>query len=233
MLRTIQWNLYRGIRNLQLYELGKAYRRGGEHRLLMLGSVGALRGQNVHESEREVTFFDVKGDVEGILDMFNVKLDASIDGLPHYYHPGRSLRSGELFVLGELHPDYADEYKLRHRVYLAEIDVELLLAGKARRSIEAVAKFPAIRRDFSLVLDRGTRYADVEQAVRSAGIAELVHVEPFDRLDSGPFPESKYALAISLIYRSSERTLTDDEVENFDNAILHSLNQRLGAELRQ
>jgi phenylalanyl-tRNA synthetase beta subunit len=52
-------------------------------------------------------------------------------------------------------------------------------------------------------------------------------------METGPFANSKYALAISLTYQSSERTLTDDEVENLDKAILITLRQRLGAELRQ
>jgi phenylalanyl-tRNA synthetase beta chain len=82
-------------------------------------------------------------------------------------------------------------------------------------------------------LDQSTRYADVERAVRSVNIPELVQVEPFDRMETGPFAESKYALAISLTYQSANRTLTDDEVENFDRTVLNSLKQRLGAELRQ
>jgi phenylalanyl-tRNA synthetase beta chain len=64
-------------------------------------------------------------------------------------------------------------------------------------------------------------------------IPELVLIEPFDRLEVGPFAESKYALAISLTYQSPDRTLTDDEVERYNEAILNSLKQRLGAELRQ
>jgi len=233
MLQTIQWNLYRGIRDLQLYELGKIYWNGGEQRFLIMAAVGALRSKNVHESERGVTFFDLKGDVEDILSRFSLRLGRSADSLPPYYHPGRALRDAELLTVGELHPDYAAQYKLRHRIYIAEIDVEMLLASNRGREIRVIPKFPSIRRDFSLVLNRGTRYADVEKAVRGVNIAELVQVEPFDRLETGPFPESKYALAISLTYQSSERTLTDDEVENFDKAILDSLKQRLGAELRQ
>ena len=77
------------------------------------------------------------------------------------------------------------------------------------------------------------KYADVEQAVRAVAIPQLIEIEPFDRLERGPFPESKYALAISLTYQSPDRTLTDDEVEVFDKRILDSLRQRLGAELRQ
>jgi phenylalanyl-tRNA synthetase beta chain len=234
MLRTIQWNMNRGIRDLQLYEIGKTYAAGGEGRSLILAAVGALRTKSVHEAEREFNFYDLKGDVEAILDSFDIDLDAKIGPLRPYYHPGRALQAGaDLVVFGELHPDYADQYKLRHRVYLAEFTVDGLLESGARRTIQAVPKFPSIRRDFSLLLNRGTRYAEVERAVTALNIPELVQVEPFDRLDSGPFPQSKFALAISLMYRSPERTLTDEEVEGFDKRILETLRQRLGAELRQ
>ena len=138
-----------------------------------------------------------------------------------------------MLVFGELHPDYVRDYKLKHRVYIAEVDVELLLESKTAPSIEPVPRFPSIRRDFSLLVNKGIRYSEIEQAVRDVKIPELVRVEPFDRLESGSFSESKYALAISLTYRSPDRTLTDDEVENFDRRILNSLKQRLDAELRQ
>src|SRR5262245_28416003 len=233
MLRTFEWNLNRGTRHLQLYEIGKIYKHGGESRALILAATGSLHNKTVHESEREFNFFDLKGDVEGILSAFNIRLRSSGDSLPAYYHPGRAVRHGDLVIFGELHPDYAGEYKFRQRIYIAEIDVELMFASTGSQVIEAIPKFPSIRRDFSLLLNKSTRYAEVEEAVRVAKIAEIVRIEPFDRLDSGPFSESKYALAISVTYQSSERTLTDDEVDNFDKAILNSLKQRLGAELRQ
>jgi len=234
MLRTLQWNLNRGIRDLQLYELGKIYRQGGERRYLTVALTGAFRTKSVHEAERELDFFDMKGDVEDILAAFNMGLNSNgDDSVPAYYHPGRSISKDEIVVLGELHPDYANDYKFRNRVYLAEIDVEVLFESKGQRPIQPIPKFPSIRRDFSLILDKGTRYADVERAVREVNIRELVRMEPFDRLEVGPFPESKYALAISLMYQSPDRTLTDEEVETFDKAILNSLKQRLGAELRQ
>ena len=233
MLRTIEWNLNRGIRHMQLYELGKIYRHGGENRSLILAATGVLRAKTVHDLEREFNFFDLKGDVEAILERFDIQLKSSGNSVPAYYHPGRSFRNGDLATFGELHPDYAEEYKFRNRVYIAEIDVEMVLSSNERRIIEAIPKFPSIRRDFSLLLTTGTRYVDVENAVRTVEIPELVRIEPFDRLETGPFGDSKYALAISITYRSSERTLTDHEVDNFDKAILNSLKQRLGAELRQ
>lgn len=233
ILRTIQWNANRGIRDVQLYEIGKTYRREGENRSLIVAATGSLRTKSVHEAEREFSFYDLKGDVSGIIDAFNLKFHQETTPLPSYYHPGRAARAGDLLLYGELHPDYAHEYKFKNRVYIAEIDLELLFESTARASIAAIPRFPSIRRDFSLLLNKTTRYADVEKAVRIPGIPELVRVEPFDRLESGPFPESKYALAISLMYQSAERTLTDEEVETFDKRILDSLRQQLGAELRQ
>jgi len=232
ILRTILWNLNRGIRDIQLYELGKIYRRGGERVSLILAATGALRAKAVNESGRDFNFFDLKGDVEDLMEAFNIDLSSTSDSLPEYYHPNRAIRIGDLAVFGELHPDYAADFKFRHRVYLAELDAEMLLEARERRPLQVIPRFPAIRRDFSLVLDKGTRYADIENAVRSVKIPELMRIEPFDRLESGPFDESKYALAISLTYQSSERTLTDDEIDNFSQTILNSLRQRLGAELR-
>lgn len=233
MLRTIQWNINRGIRDLQLYEIGKTYSAGGENRSLIIAAIGALRVKGVHEAEREFNFYDLKGDVESIMERFDLHFSGSSEPLPDYYHPGRAVRIGDVIIFGELHPDYAEEYKLRHRVYLAELSIATILESDARPAIHAIPKFPSIRRDFSLLLERDKQYRDVEMAVLNLKIPELVRVEPFDRLASGPFPTSKYALAISLTYQSPERTLTDDEVEGFDKRILDSLRQRLGAELRQ
>jgi phenylalanyl-tRNA synthetase beta chain len=135
-------------------------------------------------------------------------------------------------VFGELHPEYGEIFKLRQRVYLAEVDIAFLLAARKHSSIAPVPKFPSIRRDLSLLLNKGTFYGQVRETVLALNIRELIQVEPFDRLARGSFPETKFALAISLIYQSPERTLTDEEVENFDRKILDSLREHLGAELR-
>jgi phenylalanyl-tRNA synthetase beta chain len=232
LLRTIQWNINRGIRDLQLYEIGKSYSEDGERRSLILGATGALREKSVHEANREFDFYDLKGDVESVLDSLNIHFSANSEPLPAYYHPGRSIRIGDVVALGELHPDYADDYKLKRRVYIAEFDLDII-ESEFSRPIQSIPKFPSIRRDLSLILDKGTPYVAVDHVVSGLNILELVKVDAFDRLETGPFPPSKYALAISLTYQSPDRTLTDDEVEKFDKQVLDSLKQRLGAELRQ
>jgi len=233
MLKTIQWNLNRGNRDLQLYELSKVYRSGGERRTLILGACGELRTASVHDTRHDFDFYTLKGDVEEILRGFHVPMRLTTDNIPRYYHPGRFARVGHLAIFGELHPRYAEPFKFRQRVYLAEIDLDLLLANANPRQVDQIPKYPAVRRDFSLLLNRGTQYGAVQRTIANTGISELVRVEPFDRMESGAFPESKYSLSISVTYQSTERTLTDVEVEGFDRKILQALEERLGAELRK
>ena len=234
MLRSIQWNLNRGVRDVQLFEIGKVYRKDGEYRRLILGATGALRPKGIHETERTFNFHDLKGDVEAIIERFNLDVGPASGHESAYYHPGRSACFGELAAFGELRQDLAEMLKLRQRIYVAEIDLEAMYrAGKRKVEYAAVGRFPSIRRDLSLLLDRTTKYADVLETVERSEIPELVRVEPFDRLEKGPFPESKYSLSISLIYQSNERTLTDAEIEGFDQRILRLLKENIGAQLRE
>ncbi len=232
VLKAIQWNLNHGIRDLQFFELGKIYRKGSERRALILAATGFLREKTIHESAREFNFYDLKGDVEAILRSFGVDMTMERTGMPSSYHPGRSARHGDLVMMGELHPECTEPFKVRQRVYIAEFDIDAVLEHRERRQVQPIPRFPSIRRDFSLLLDRSTRFSDVKAAIESARIPELVEVGPFDRLETGSFPESRYSLAISVVYQSSERTLTDSEVEQFDQQILKLLGQRLGAQLR-
>jgi len=233
MLSVLQWNLNRGTRDLQLYELSRVYWNGGERRTLLMAGCGNVQTSNLHGQPHDFDFYTVKGDIEEILADFNMPARVTADHVPSYYHPGRFARIGHIAIFGELHPKYAEPFKFRQRVYLAEIDVELLLAAPEDREVAQIPRYPAIKRDFSLLLDKRTQYASVQKTISDTGILELVRIEPFDRMESGPFPETKYSLSISVIYQSKERTLTDSEVETFDQIILRSLEERLGAQLRK
>jgi len=221
MLRSLQWNLNRGMRDLQFYELGKVYRNGSEGRWLILAAAGMLRPKSVHEAERSFNFYDLKGDVEDVLQVFDVDGGFTGDKPLAYYHPGRFARVGETVLFGELHPEYTEQFKLRQRVYIAELNVDSILRSRRQPQVEVMPRFPSIRRDLSLLVDSGVTYSQVLAAIPRS--KELVKIEPFDRVESGPFPESKYSLAISLWYQSNERTLTDAEVEELHSGVLTAL----------
>ena len=231
-LRSIQWNLNRGSQNVLLYEIGKVYPAAGEYRRLIIAQTGTVRSGFIHHAPLEADFFNLKGNVTALLGGFAVEGEGSTSDLPTHYHPGRSIRMGSVATLGELSQEAADLFKIRQKVYVAEIAIEeLYRAGLRNVAAAAIPKYPAIRHDLSLLLDREIRYSEVLAAIRAAEITELVSIEPFDRLDTGPFPESCYSLAVGLVYQSSERTLTDAEVSEFDRMILNKL-QGIGVKLR-
>jgi phenylalanyl-tRNA synthetase beta chain len=232
VLGSIQWNLNRGLRDLALYEIAKIYPKSGESRRLVMATTGAARPQTIHEGRTETDFYRLKGEVERLLSRFKIDLEESAGDVPSYFHPGRSVRLGPVASVGELHTECETRFKLRQKTYVAEIDIEeVLRAGLKNIAAAPIPKYPAVRRDLSLLIDRKTPYGEVVRAVGLAGIPELIEVSPFDRLDRGPFPESCYSLAVTLVFQSAERTLTDSEVQGFEQRILAELGE-VGVELR-
>ena len=232
VLDSLLWNLNRGIRDLSLYEIGKVYPKSGEYRQLVVAATGASRAQSVHQSRIDADLYTLKGDIESLMGRFDVGLDASVHDLPSHYHPGRAIRLGTVAIVGELHADCEKMFKLRQKVYIAQIAIEeLFAAGLKNIAAVPIPKYPAVRRDLSLLVDRKTRYAEVLAAVQQVRIPELVEVAPFDRLDRGSFSESFYSLAVTLVFQSGERTLMDSEVQEFEQRILDGL-RNIGVELR-
>ncbi len=232
MLRSVQWNLNRGSRDLGFYEIAKTYPKEGEHRRLILAATGLGESANVHRASADFDFYRLKGDVGALLCMFDVPAEGRVEDIPPYMHPGRSMRVGSVALLGELHADILKRFKLRQKVYIAVIAVEeLYRAGLRDVAAREIPKYPAVRRDLALLVDRKLRYSEVVEAIQAAEIAELIDVYPFDRLEEGPFPASCYSLAIGLTYRAGDRTLKDEEVRGFDRKILAEL-KRLGVGLR-
>jgi phenylalanyl-tRNA synthetase beta chain len=232
VLGSLLWNLNRGIRDLSLYEIGKVYPNSGEYRQLVVAATGASRAQSVHRPRIDADLYTLKGEIESLIGRFAVGADASTRDLPSHYQPGRAIRLGTVAVVGELHAECEEMFKLRQKVYIAEIAIEeLFAAGLKKIAAVPIPKYPAVRRDLSLLVNRETRYAEVLVAVKQAQIPELVEVAPFDRLDRGSFSESCYSLGVTLVFQSGERTLTDFEVQEFEQRILIGL-RNIGIERR-
>jgi phenylalanyl-tRNA synthetase beta chain len=140
-----------------------------------------------------------------------------------------------LGVLGELHPAEALRLELSDPCVLFELDLRQLVAygSQPRHVVEPPPKFPAIRRDLALVLDRDFPAAGVLRTVSELSSPLLESVELFDVYEGASVPDGKKSVALACRYRSKERTLTDEEVNRAHTAIVEQAKTRLGAELRQ
>jgi phenylalanyl-tRNA synthetase beta chain len=249
MVRAIEWNLNHGQRNLRLFEIGKTYElRDGEPvetPVLTIGATGLAREKTIYEPAREYGFADLKGDLDSV-----GALAGSFTwhtGGPHWLMAARAaemhLAHGNgagvqqsLGVAGQLARRIADQLKLRQDVFLAELKLEPLLTGieaaDAARRFKPLPRFPAVERDFSLVLADGVTFAQVEQTIRSLNIPELESIEAADLFRGGQIPAGKFSLMIGVKFQSAAATFTDAQLNDFSARIVAALQEKLGATLR-
>ncbi|MFZ3217194.1 MAG: phenylalanine--tRNA ligase subunit beta [Candidatus Acidiferrales bacterium] len=146
-------------------------------------------------------------------------------------------RGGGVFgMAGQVARRVADELKLRQDVFVAEVRLEPLLTGieaaEAARRFEPLPRFPAVERDFSLVLADGVTFAQVRETIRLLQIAELESVEAADLFRGGQVPAGKFSLMIRVKFQSAEATFTDAQLNEFSARIVAALQEKLGATLR-
>ena len=239
LLRALEWNINRGQRNVRLFEIGRRYElrdsQPVETPILVLGATGLAREKSVHEDAREFSFADLKGDIEALGAL------TWHAGAPEWLHAARSakvLRDGgrEIGFAGELARRAAEHFKLRQPVFLAELELETLCASyeqaRAALSYTPLPRFPAVERDFSLVLADGTTFAQVDATIRALDIAELVDVRAVDLYRGGSIAAGKYSLLVRVTFQSHDATLIDAQVNDFSARIVAALTKQLGATLR-
>ena len=137
---------------------------------------------------------------------------------------------------GQLARRVADRFKLRQEVFLAELRLDPVYAAiralKDARRYQPLPRFPAVERDFSLLLADGTHFSAVSNAIRSLSIREIVSIEATDLFRGKNVPAGKYSLLVRVTFQSRDATLTDAQISDFSARIVHTLEKKLGAQLR-
>ena len=245
MAGAIEWNLNHGQRNARLFEIGSHYRfvdnKPVETRMLTIGVTGAARPQGLYDSAREYIFPDLKGDLDAIgalpggLRWEPAKTDwlnPSARGSAFLGKEGNQ----QLGVAGQLSRRVAEKLKFRQNVFFAEIALGPLYCMyygvKNNRRYQSLPKFPAVERDFSLLLDDSKTFAQVTQAIDSMHIPELSSIEAVDLFRGKNVPTGKYSLLVRVTFQSREATLTESQINEFSARIIAALESNLGASLR-
>jgi phenylalanyl-tRNA synthetase beta chain len=243
MAAALEWNLHHGQRNARLFEIGSRYAWHGtapaETRVLTLGATGMAREKSIIEGEREFRFEDLKGDLEQIgalaggfgwnaggpawLDTRSAATMALGDGI------------AALGCAGQLARQVAERLKIRQDIYLAELTLDPLYAAyraeRARRRYRPISRFPAVERDFSLLVADGTAFGGLAAAIRALGIAEIARVEAVDLFRGKGVPAGQHSLLIRVTFQSNAATLTDAQMAEASARIVRAL-EAAGAKLR-
>jgi phenylalanyl-tRNA synthetase beta chain len=241
MLNMLAYNLNRGTDNLRLFESGHVFERAGEQAVelkrVCLGATGDAVTAQVHQPGRALSFFDMKGDVENLLHLFQgagLYYDAP---MAEYYHPSRAARAvldgTTIAQFGQIHPEIAAARKLRQDVFVAEVFLDRLYKHGLRQvRYTALPRYPAVRRDFSFVFDDSVAFEKLEKAVAALGLAELRAFLPAEIFRGGTIPAGECSLLLRATFQSGERTLREDEVAQWSERIVQALEGR-GGKLRQ
>ena len=149
---------------------------------------------------------------------------------------GPTPHSAALGVAGQLARRVAEKFKLRQDVFLAEIHLDPLYAAisaaKESRRYEPLPRFPAVERDFSLLLADGTPFSDVVKTIHALNIPEITSIEAADLFRGKNVPPGKYSLLVRVTFQSREATLTDAQTTDFSAKIISALETHLNAHLR-
>ena len=245
MAAALEWNLNHGQRNVRLFEIGRHYRLNGsspvETRVLTIGATGDAREKNLYDSARAYAFADLKGDIDSVGELAGgVQWRAHAPSANDWAH---AARRGQLLLGGDavgaaaqLARRVADRLKLRQDVFLAEIVIDPIYAAiedlRESRRYEPLPRFPAVERDFSLLLSDGTSFDAVKSAIESLKIAEVETVEAGDLYRGKNVPAGKYSLMVRVVFQNREATLTDAQTSDFSSRIVTALEKQVGAQLR-
>ncbi len=250
MAAAFEWNLNHGQRNARMFEIGRRYRLNGltgkaseniasvETRVLTIGAAGEARETNLYDAAREFSFADLKGDLDSIGELaggFSWR-----DGGTEWLHAARrgriALGANEIGAAGQLARRGAEKFKFHQDIFLAELELDPLCtayrAAKEARRYEPLPRFPAVERDFSLLLPDGTHFSDVVDAIRSLKISDISTIEAADLFRGKNVPAGKYSLLVRVTFQSREATLTDTQISDYSGKIVAVLEKRLGAQLR-
>ncbi len=252
-LESIARNINRKNANLRLYEFGNVYSYNGEidnseralapyseHRMLGLWLTGNNHEAAWADATREVSVFDLKADLEGLLAAMGIdverelKAETDSDALLETALRYRDRGGNTVATLAVVEHDVLKKADVDQPVYYAEVDWHRACRIAERRDIKYadLPKTLPVKRDLALLVDTAVSYADVERVVRETERKLLKSVTLFDVYESKKLEAGKKSYAISLTLQDDAKTLNDKQIDNIMSRVIKALQDKLGATLR-
>ena len=240
LIEALRHNRARQQERVRLFEVARVFGSGDppvEIPSLAIAACGNARAEQWGEPARVLDFHDLKGDLDALIAWGGEPQRWSVhgDGLPGWLHPGRGARvvrdGATVGYLGALHPQLAKALDLGADVHVLELALEPLLARRLPQ-VQAIPRFPAVRRDIAVDLPEAINWSQIEQAVRRTLGERLKELRLFDRYSGKGVEAGRKSLAMGLILQDASRTLTDDDADRCVRGAIAALEQTCKAKLR-
>jgi phenylalanyl-tRNA synthetase beta chain len=249
LVNVLRYNLARKATRVRVFEVGRVFKRdantkdgelsvNGIHQPMRLGGLayGSADSQQWGSKERQVDFFDVKGDIEALFAPKRVSFVA--DSHPAL-HPGRSARieldGKPVGFVGELHPRWRQGYELPSAPVLFEIELSALLARDLPK-FEPVPRHQSVWRDIAVIAKESVSHDALIQAIEAAPTTLVRSAQLFDiykpAAPTAEIAAGERSMAVRLELLDDENMLTDERIEAAVAQVLNSVATRLGGRLR-
>ncbi len=244
LLRNLVYNLSHGNRELRLFETAKTF----------IGiEPGSLPEEKDHLAAicyREKTralykdetpdFYQLKGMLDALLDELGIRNCTYGRSGESFLHPGRSadimIDGTKAGFIGALSPSVIEALDIKAQkpsVIILEIDLNNLIASAKREQVyRSLPKYPFVERDTAIVVDSGLEAAQVISYLKSYPSDLIEDISIFDVFQGGNIAEGKKSIAFSIRYRSTEKTLTDEEVESLHKSLVDYITEKTAGQLR-
>lgn len=235
MLTALSINYNRRNKNVRLYEIANIYLP----KALPMTELPEERTQFTLGMYGEGDFFTMKGVVEEFFDKAGLHKKISYDpnAGKSFLHPGRQAnimyRGKAVGYLGEVHPAVTDNYAIGERVYVAVIDMPFIVEyASFDRKYTGIAKYPAVTRDISMLMKKDILVGQIEEIIEKKGGKLVESYQLFDLYEGSQIAQGYKSVAYSIVFRASDHTLEDKEVNTSMDKILKAL-EDLGITLRK
>ncbi|WP_193196083.1 phenylalanine--tRNA ligase subunit beta [Nostoc sp. MG11] len=246
LIDAFQYNLEQGNGSLNGFEIGRIFwqedgLQEGEAIAAIIGGDRTVGKWSKSGREQPLNWFEAKGILESVFRQLGLQVEYQPDCRDERLHPGCTaslwVRGNRLGIFGQLHPQVRREKGLPDSVYVFQLDVDVLLDYMEQDEIltpifHPYSTYPASDRDIAFFAPVKISVAEIEKVISNAGKGLLESVELFDQYRGENVPQGQRSLAFRLIYRASDRTLTEAEVEPVHNQVREALVEKFGVNLR-
>ncbi len=240
-LEAIVYNQNRRNSDLKFYEFGKVYSVKDEKYIetqrFSVFLTGADKSEQWNQKPQQVSFYMMKAIVDGLLDRLNIKDTITEDATCSKMAFGlQYMRNGKQLVkFGSVATASLKKVDLDKEVFYADFNFDMILAAGRKNKIvyQEVSKFPAVRRDLSMLVDKAVTFGQLKQVAQKTERKLLKDVNVFDVYQGDKLPAGKKSYALSFTLQDEEKTLTDKAIDSIMQKLIYNFGKEAGAEIRK
>ena len=239
-LENIAYNQNRKNADIKFYEFGKTYHKTekgyDENQHLQILVSGRLQAENWNTSDDKADFYFIKEKVEHILNRLGIMKVKSEAITTHGFAQGLmyTFKKKSLVCFGRLDTKLVRSFGIKSPVYAADFNWDLILelVGYMKIKYHEVSKFPQVRRDLSLLVNKSVSFDELKKIAEATDNKILKSVNLFDFYEGDTLPEGKKSYALSFTMADDAKTLTDIYVDKVMEKLMNSFIDKLGADIR-